>query len=1407
VTIREAPASPVSHDDGVSYERPYVREWYANGPAGLEQGFTLSHRLSGIGAVTLVVGRVAPGTAAALNHDRSAVSMRRGTSASIVTYGALSIRDARGRQLRGRLVIAARHILIRFDDRGARYPIAVDPLVEQAELTAVDVTRGTGFGPSIAVSNGTLVVGAPHQQVGSTSQEGAAYVFTKSSGQWEQTAELTAADGAAGDQFGGAVAISGTTIAVAAPGKFTNPYSGAVYVFTQGPDGWQQSAELFDTNDSGVASDFGASIVLTGTTLVVGAPARSPGGQTYVGAAYVFNESAGRWTQSAELTAADGDAGDFFGQSLSISGNLLAVGAPGGQSDPGAVYLFSDETGTWQQTAKLVAADGTNLSSFGESEAVAGSTLVIGSPGRQVGSNNYQGVIYVFTQSAGAWQPTAELSVSDGGYDSELGQSVALSGSTILAGAPRTTFGANPVQGTAYVFTNGPGGWEQTSELSAVDGNTYEYFGQAVAMDSGSVFIAAPEHQVGSLNQTGAVYTFDDTATPVPVTTGPPTISGTASIGNTLTANPGSWASSPTSYAYQWLDCDTDGGNCSEIAGATDQTYTLVTADVGHTVEVLETATNINGPSSQARSLATGVVAGAPPVNSQPPTISGPPNEASTLVEAHGAWSPTPTAYFYQWERCGTSGSGCYDIPGATAQSYVLTSADVGQTIRVRETASNAGTLGTPAESAATPVIQQPLPPSEVSPPTISGIAEQGQTLSESHGSWANNPISFVYQWEDCPSGGGNCTDIPGATNQTYTLASSDVTHTIRVVETASNTSGPGSAASSAPTAVVVVPAAPASVNPPTIFGTATAGSSLLEAHGTWSNHPLSYTYEWERCNTQGDGCGAIAGATSQSYQLSGWDVGSTIRVVETATNAGGSGTAVSSPTAAVIASVPVNTGQPGISGQATVGSVLLESPGSWAGSPTTFGYQWLACDSSGGTCVPIPGATSQFYTISSSDAGQTIRVQETASNGDGAGAPAVSLQTAIVEPPGPSELVPPAISGSPTVGQTLQASHGTWTNAPVAFGYQWEDCDAQGLNCVSIQGAGDQTYVVGTADVGHAIEVQVTAVNGSGASSPANSAPTGIVTGPPVVGGSGQPVVNADGTVAVSGIVDPEGLSTSVHFEYGFAPQYAGSTRVLYSWSSRTAIIGRSPLGFFAISPVKYVLKGLNPNTIYHVHLVATNDAGTAIGPDQIFRTKASTGPVTPTIGQAVVLSPVSGVVLFRDPTGGIAPSLSFARDATVIGPGFAPLTQARQLTNGTEVDARRGRLRLIAAASNKRVSRGTVSGGIFTVNQAARGTSKGVTTLTLVFGAFSGAPSFGDCRGASSAKVVESLQATAGPGAYRTVGRGVSVSGRGARWLLSARCGGTSVKVTHGMVTVLTSSSSAAVHAGQTRFFKRGD
>jgi hypothetical protein len=206
-----------------------------------------------------------------------------------------------------------------------------------------------------------------------------------------------------------------------------------------------------------------------------------------------------------------------------------------------------------------------------------------------------------------------------------------------------------------------------------------------------------------------------------PKATGQPRITGSAIEGSVLTAGNGSWSGTgPFNYTYRWLRCPSTGGGgngegCVAISGGTFKRYTVRHADVGHRLRVRVTAANSEGTASavsNASAIVQSAASGGPPRNTSAPTISGTPQVGQTLTADNGTWVGAPTITFtYHWRRCSNTGVSCADITGATAKTYVLTSADENTTLRVRVTGRN-GRGSSSTTSPATAVIAKAEAPS-----------------------------------------------------------------------------------------------------------------------------------------------------------------------------------------------------------------------------------------------------------------------------------------------------------------------------------------------------------------------------------------------------------------------------------------------------------------------------------------------------------------------------------------------------------------------------------------------------------------------------------------------------------------------------------------------------------------------
>ena len=595
-----------------------------------------------------------------------------------------------------------------------------------------------------------------------------------------------------------------------------------------------------------------------------------------------------------------------------------------------------------------------------------------------------------------------------------------------------------------------------------------------------------------------------------------PSIEGVTEDGATVTANPGAWSgATPIAYAYQWQSCNSDGGACEDIEGATAQHYTISSADLETTLRVIVIATNPGG-SLPATSAASAEVEAGAPVELEAPSVSGTPIMGETLHADAGVWGGTENEIAYQWEECNSSGGECEDVAGATEPDYTVESV-IGRTLRVRVGVSNAlGSLT--AVSPRSPAIEWGVAAlMNTWAPSVSGTPREGQTLTADPGSWlGESTIVYTYQWKRCDRYGDGCENISGATASTHTLVSGDVGHALRVLVSAEETGGTVSQTTPA-TATIAAEGAPTIEEPPVTFGTGLVGYTLTASTGAWSGEgPIGYAYQWERCNEHGESCSSISGATASSYTLTESDVSSTLRVLVTATNGSGSTIGASGPTAAVSPAGLADVSAPSIAGPHELGRTLSANPGIWTGvGSIAFSYQWKRCNEYGESCSSISSATEPTYIPTESDVGHTIEVEVTATGTLGStNETSARTPTIISKPIAPVNVIEPSIEGNLTAGDTLTAQPGLWLGSePITYSYQWQQCDEAGEECENISGATADTYTLVEGDVGWTVRVLVSAHNSHGSRS-ATSSPRDVIGAPGVPAAGDGPVI--EGTAKV---------------------------------------------------------------------------------------------------------------------------------------------------------------------------------------------------------------------------------------------------------------------------------------------------
>ena len=481
---------------------------------------------------------------------------------------------------------------------------------EAAKLIASDGAANDELGISVAIDGDTVVAGAHLHDIddngSSILNAGAAYVFTKPTGGWTDNtkgAKFTAPDGAADDEFGISVAINVDTVVVGAHNHDANSTSdaGAAYVFTRDSNSGKWGQPLKLTASNGHADDgFGNSVAVDGNTAVVGAYLDDRDNAARdTGSTYVFARKLGVWSQTLNLAGPGPDQNDRLGYSVAVDDGTLLAGAPQDANDPGFAYAMDISDAEWtdfgsteltdngedyfyrvlnltndqeyafrvrsvnaaanrpsnetvaatpksakpgktdglsaqpgdsqvtlswddprdssltgyqvlrppEQTKFTAGSDGERNGAFGASVAVDDAAVVVGAPKHNVGSKSNAGAAYVFTEVDGVWSGPIELTAgSDGAENDWFGYSVAVEGNVAVIGAYQHDTNDNADAGAAYVFIRDPltGVWSEPVKLIADDGAENDWFGYSVAVDGETIVVGARWHN----GKAGAAYVF-----------------------------------------------------------------------------------------------------------------------------------------------------------------------------------------------------------------------------------------------------------------------------------------------------------------------------------------------------------------------------------------------------------------------------------------------------------------------------------------------------------------------------------------------------------------------------------------------------------------------------------------------------------------------------------------------------------------------------------------------------------------------------------------------------------------------------------------------------------------------------------------------------------------------------------
>ena len=661
---------------------------------------------------------------------------------------------------------------------------------------------------------------------------------------------------------------------------------------------------------------------------------------------------------------------------------------------------------------------------------------------------------------------------------------------------------------TGYKIEVSPDGssWSDLVADTASPDTAYAHMG----LDPATTY----HYRVSAINAVGTsdASDSDDTTTAATNTAamGAPTITGTAEVGETLTASTTGIADAngltTPGYTYQWIRVN---GTEADIAGENSITYTLVDADLGTTLKVRVSFTDDASNSETLTSAATATVGAGNTAATGAPTITGTAEVGETLTasttgiaDANGLTTP---GYTYQWIRVNGTEA---DIAGENSITYTLVDADLGTTLKVRvsftDDASNSETL----TSAATAAVSAAANTLATGAPTITGTAQVGQPLTAGTTAIMDadglTSVSYTYQWIRVATDNTE-TNISSATASTYTLVAADQGTTVKVTVSFTDDANNPETLTSAATATVSAAANTLATGAPTITGTAQVGqpltagtTAIMDADGLTS---VSYTYQWIRVATDNTETN-ISSATASTYMLVAADQGTTVKVTVSFTDdANNPETLTSAATAAVSAAAnTLATGAPTITGTAQVGqpltagtTAIMDADGL---TSVSYTYQWIGV-ATDNTETNISSATASTYTLVAADQGTTIKVTvsftDDASNAETRTSAATA---AVAAAPNTPATGAPTITGTAQVGQTLTAATTGITDADgltsPTYTYQWIRVD--GTDEADIAAANSSTYILGAADLGTTLTVRVTFADDLGHTETLTSAATATV-------------------------------------------------------------------------------------------------------------------------------------------------------------------------------------------------------------------------------------------------------------------------------------------------------------------------
>ncbi len=378
--------------------------------------------------------------------------------------------------------------------------------VTSAQITETILLPSDGgyednFGHSVSIYGDYVLIGAQHDD-DNGENAGAAYIFHYDGSNWVEQFKLIASDGDEWDYFGYSVSLYGDNALIGTPREDDNgSYAGAAYIFHYDGTTWTEQIKLVGS-DVDADDQFGSTVLLSSDRAFVGAYGYNGDSR---GSVYIFHYDGSTWLEQTRLLASDGEAAEWFGCSISLSGDLALIGAYG-DDENGSAYVFQYNGSTWVEEAKLIASDSQPYDFFGYSVSLSGDYALVGAYLDDELTRSDRGSAYIFHNNGSSWVEQAKLVASDGGIRDHFGQSVSLSGDYALVGA----YLDGSSSGSAYIFHFDGSSWVEQTKLKGSDFEVGDSFGRSVSLSGEYAFVGAP---YGGGEDQGSVYIYS--ATPV----------------------------------------------------------------------------------------------------------------------------------------------------------------------------------------------------------------------------------------------------------------------------------------------------------------------------------------------------------------------------------------------------------------------------------------------------------------------------------------------------------------------------------------------------------------------------------------------------------------------------------------------------------------------------------------------------------------------------------------------------------------------------------------------------------------------------------------------------------------------------------------------------------------------------